>query len=132
MGKLEGKVALVTGSGRDIGRATVLRLAGASKARDEVTGRRPAEIDPEIGEPRAWVEYRRRHPAPALCDRETTPRSRRAVPAPPRFLRWSSTGNAAARPDTSPALHFRWLAAPKHSLSTARSSSISRSTTSNH
>ena len=40
---------------------TVRRLAGPA-LRDVVTSRRPAEIDPEIGEQRAWAEYRRRHP----------------------------------------------------------------------
>ena len=36
-----------------------------------------------------------------------------------RFPRWSSTGNAAARPDACSALHLRSCASPKHSVSTA-------------
>ena len=40
---------------------TVRRLAGLA-VRDVMTGRRPAKIDPEIGEQRAWAGYRRRHP----------------------------------------------------------------------
>jgi len=32
----------------------------------------------------------------------------------------------------SPALHFTWLATPKHSISTAHSSPATRSTTHNH
>jgi hypothetical protein len=39
---------------------TVRRLVGPS-LRDAVTGR-PVEVGPEIDEPRAWSEYRRRHP----------------------------------------------------------------------
>ena len=38
-----------------------------------------------------------------------------------RFPRWSSTGNAAARPDAWPALHLSSSGAPKSSLSTAHS-----------
>ena len=38
-----------------------------------------------------------------------------------RFPRWSSTGNAAARPDAWPALHLSSRGAPKSSLSTAHS-----------
>ena len=48
MGKLEGKVALVTGSGRNIGRATVLKLAG--EGAHVVISRRPkaSRVRPEI------------------------------------------------------------------------------------
>jgi hypothetical protein len=34
----------------------------ATLLRDVLAGRRPAEIDLEIGAPRACAEYRRRHP----------------------------------------------------------------------
>jgi hypothetical protein len=49
-----------------------------------------------------------------------------------RFPRWSSTGNAAARPDASPALHLSSRGALKPSLSTAHSNPISRSSTHNY
>jgi len=49
-----------------------------------------------------------------------------------RFPRWSSTGNAAARPDAWPALHLSSRGAPKSSLSTAHSNPISRSSTHNY
>ena len=52
MGKLEGKVALVTGSGRNIGRATVLKLAGEG-AHVVVNARsNQAEADTVAGEAR--------------------------------------------------------------------------------
>jgi len=49
-----------------------------------------------------------------------------------RFPRWSSTGNAAARPDACPALHLRSRASPKPSISTAHPNPISRSSAHNH
>ena len=49
-----------------------------------------------------------------------------------RFLCWSSTGNAAARPMPAQHLHFGSCASPKHSVSAAHSNPISRSSTHNH
>jgi hypothetical protein len=45
------------------------------------------------------------------------------------FPRWSSTGNAPARPDACPELRSRSRGSPKHSLSTAHCDPISRSST---
>jgi len=49
MGKLDGKIAIVTGGGTGIGRSTALMLA-AKGARVVVTGRRKAPLDAVVGE----------------------------------------------------------------------------------
>jgi hypothetical protein len=49
-----------------------------------------------------------------------------------RVSRWSSTGNAAARPDGGPASHVTLQVSPKHSVSAALSTPITRSGVRNH
>ena len=46
--------------------------------------------------------------------------------------RWSLTSNAAARPDSCPALHLKRPALPKHIISTAHSKPITQSGAHNH
>ena len=47
-------------------------------------------------------------------------------------LRWSSTGNAAARPERRPAPHVTLQISSKHSVSPALSTPITRSGVRNH
>jgi hypothetical protein len=49
-----------------------------------------------------------------------------------RVSRWSSTGNAAARPETRPASHVTLHVSSKHSVSAALTNPITRSGVRSH
>jgi hypothetical protein len=49
-----------------------------------------------------------------------------------RVSRWSSTSNAAARPERRPTSHATLQVSPKHSVGTALSNPITRSDVRNH
>ena len=49
-----------------------------------------------------------------------------------RVARWSSTGNAAARPERRPASHLTLQVSPKHTVSAALSNPTTRSGVLNH
>ena len=49
-----------------------------------------------------------------------------------RVLRWSSTGNATARPESRPASHVTLQVSPKHSVRAVLSKPITRSGVRSH